>query len=69
IPEDLETYEWPENVTAVQQVDSRQITNYHIKNLLDFDSRDFHNSATLSTIDLNMLNEEFFPDNVLLSAK
>ncbi|VIO95997.1 Uncharacterized protein BM_BM13629 [Brugia malayi] len=69
IPEDLETYEWPENVTAVQQVDSRQITNYHIKNLLDFDSKDFHNSATLSTIDLNMLNEEFFPDSVLLSAK
>ncbi|KAK6114598.1 hypothetical protein QQG55_56745 [Brugia pahangi] len=69
IPEDLETYEWPENVTAVQQVDSRQITNYHITNLLDFDSKDFHNSATLSTIDLNMLNEEFFPDSVLLSAK
>lgn len=34
VPEDLEAYEWPENVTIVQQVDSRQITNYHVKDLL-----------------------------------
>lgn len=35
IPEDLETYEWPENVAVVQQVDSRQITNHHVKDLLN----------------------------------
>ncbi|CAG9536061.1 unnamed protein product [Cercopithifilaria johnstoni] len=68
VPEDLETYEWPENVTIVQQVDSRQI-NYHVKDLFSLDNEDFHNSATLSTVDLNMLNEEFFPEIALLSAK
>ncbi|VBB28328.1 unnamed protein product [Acanthocheilonema viteae] len=69
VPEDLEAYEWPENVATVQQVDSRQITNYHVKNLMSSDNGDFHNSATLSTIDLNMLNEEFFPESALLSVK
>ncbi|EJD75224.1 hypothetical protein LOAG_17591 [Loa loa] len=69
LPEDLEAYEWPENVTTVQQVDSRQITNYHVKDLLNSDNGNFHDNAALSTVDLNMLNEEFFPETVLISAK
>ncbi|VDO70539.1 unnamed protein product [Onchocerca flexuosa] len=34
VQEDLEAYEWPENVTTVQQVDSQQITNHRVKDLL-----------------------------------
>ncbi|MCP9260372.1 hypothetical protein DINM_003730 [Dirofilaria immitis] len=71
VPEDLEAYEWPENVTTVQQVDS-QITNYHVKDLLSSvcrDNGDFHNCAIFSTIDLNMLNEEFFPEITFFSEQ
>uniref|UniRef100_A0A0R3RW59 Importin-11 n=1 Tax=Elaeophora elaphi TaxID=1147741 RepID=A0A0R3RW59_9BILA len=68
-PENLETYEWPENLTTVQQVDSQQITNYDVKDLLSSDNGDFQIGATLSTVDLNMLSEEFFPESRLLSAK
>ncbi|VDK65204.1 unnamed protein product [Onchocerca ochengi] len=69
IPEDLEAYEWPENVTTVQQVDSQQITNHRVKDFLSSNNGDFHNSVTLSTVDLNMLSEEFFPETTLLSAQ
>ncbi|VDN01822.1 unnamed protein product [Thelazia callipaeda] len=33
--EDLEAYEWPENLVSVQQVDSQQMTSHQLKNLLN----------------------------------
>uniref|UniRef100_A0A915Q3S3 Uncharacterized protein n=1 Tax=Setaria digitata TaxID=48799 RepID=A0A915Q3S3_9BILA len=67
--EDLEAYEWPENVTTVQQVDSRQAANYHVENFLNSDNGNLYNNATVSTVDLNMLNEEFFPETALHSVR